>query len=496
MAIVYLHAQRVAARLSFSRALLLAASLVLAGASRSAVAADYRDAIGYSQLAAALRHLTPDGNGIRLAQVEAPVQARMAFWNLGASGTWWPDPDDTEFNGKRLHEPVGHPPGPHSAHATSVARLFYGGHSSMAYGVEDIDLLSANDFTRDILRPGSLLFPAQLQARVINHSWVGSTGSQIYDSELLRRLDWSINTDRNLHVVGVANGNPSPPLLGNAFNVLPVGRSDGGHGHGTVEIDSVYREGRAMPLIVAPMSTTSAATPIVSAAAVLLMQAAQRWPAFSQGFRRTLDGSLLRDGARPEVIKALLMAGARRDFDVAGVKADYRAKLADRTANGLDRRYGAGQVDVLSSYAILSGGEQRSIEDGDDGRRVVRRFGYDFDAEFGGAEGSNDVANYVLPTSARPRRLSATLVWNVRVSTGSGGGAAFNVAADLPDLDLELFDDTTARRVAASSSWADNTETLWLVLEPHHDYRLVVRRAGDQAPFAWRYALAWRVVSE
>lgn len=461
-----------------------------------AAAADYRDAIGYAELRAALGERLPDGHGVRVAQVEAPVQARTALWTLRAEGTWWPDAADVEFNGKHLHDVSERTAGAHSAHANSVARLFYGGHSSMAFGVDEIDLLSANDFTQNILRPGSLLFPAQLQARVINHSWVGSTGSQLYDAEMLRRLDWSVNTDRTVHVVGVANGNPSPTLLGNAFNVIPVGRSDGGHGYGTRELDSVYREGRVMPLIVAPMNTTSGATPIVAAAAVLLMQTAQRWPAFSAGKQRTLDGQLLRDGARPEVIKALLMAGADRRFAYDGTPIDYRAQLADRTPNGLDRRYGAGQIDVLNSYAILSGGEQRSAEDQKGRPKPVREFGYDFDMDFGGSDGSNGVANYTLPGSARARRLSTTLVWNVRITTGGSGGSAFDVAAQLHDLDLELYDDTEARRVAASDSWQDNTESLWLMLQPGHDYRLVVRRADGEQPFSWRYALAWRITAD
>jgi hypothetical protein len=226
---------------------------------------------------------------------------------------------------------------------------------------------------------------------------------------------------------------------------------------------------------------------------VLLVQTAQRWAGFSAGIQRTLDGQLIRDGARPEVIKALLMAGADRNFEIDGKVIDYRAQLADRTPNGLDRRFGAGQVDVLKSYAILSGGEQRSAEDQRGRLRPVRPFGYDFDIDFGGADGSNGVANYTLSRSSRPRRLSATLAWNVRIDTGGGGGSAFDVGARLHDLDLELYDDTEARRVAASDSWQDNTETLWLTLQPGHDYRLVVRRADGEEPFSWRYALAWSI---
>jgi hypothetical protein len=61
------------------------------------------------------------------------------------------------------------------------------------------------------------------------------------------------------------------------------------------------------------------------------------------------------------------------------------------------------------------------------------------------------------------------------------------------DLDLELFDDTEATRVAVSSSWAENTETIRLQLRAGHHYRIVVRRGDSEQVFLWRYALAWRV---
>jgi hypothetical protein len=475
------------------RVFIFSGGLALSGSFAAPVAAeDYRDEVGYVQLQAALNGRLPDGHGIAVAQVEAPVNSKPEFWRYGAAGTWWPDPEDIEFKGKQLGYGSPHADGEPSGHANSVARLFYGGHSAMAFAVSAIDLYSATDWTQSVMRTGTPIFPAQMSARVVNHSWVGSAGSEIYDAELLRRLDWSVNTDRSVHVVGVANGNPSPPLLGNAFNVIAVGRSDGDNGFGTREIDGVYREGRAMPQIVAPMNTTSAATPIVASAAVLLIDAAQRWSTFSKGEQRTLAGGILRDGERPEVIKALLMAGARRDFPSGEGRSDYRTSVENRTVNGLDRRFGAGEVNILNSFAILSGGEQRSLEDSGKSSGNITAYGYDFDNDFGGTDGSNAVANYPFHIT-RARTLSATLAWNARIATGGTSYSAFDVEAQLYDLDLELYDDTEARRVAASTSWADNTETLWLPLVAGHDYRLVVRKADGEADFSWRYALAWRI---
>ncbi|MCG3203123.1 MAG: hypothetical protein NFCOHLIN_03042 [Gammaproteobacteria bacterium] len=457
---------------------------------RGALAADYREIIGYRRLVEVLGIYVPNGRGVRIAQVEAPLLSRPGLWQFAAAGAWRPDIDDGDFAGKRLHLSTATGEGGISGHATAVGRLLYGASGSMASAATDIDVYSATNWMRDVLRTGSMFFPAQMSARVVNHSWVGSTGSPVYDSEVLRRLDWSVNADRNLHVVGIGNGNPSPPLLGNAFNVISVGRSDGRHGSGTAEIDSVYREERTMPLLVAPMDTTSAATPVVAAAAAALVQTAQRWATFSRNTVRTLDGAALPDGARPEVIKALLMAGANREFRAGNGASDYRRELVRRSANGLDRIYGAGQLNVLNSYAILSGGEQRSAED--DRRRggIIKPYGYDFDDAFGGEAGSNEVANYHFRADRRHRWLTATLAWNVRISTDSA--AAFAGVPELVDLDLELFDDTEARRVAVSASWAENTETIRLELTPGHDYRIVVRLGDGEETFLWRYALAWR----
>src|SRR3990172_7580648 len=104
--------------------------------------------------------------------------------------------------------------------------------------------------------------------------------------------------------------------------------------------------------------TASSATPVVAAAAALLVQSAHRYPTFSQSSVRTLEGEVLYDAERPEVIKAILMAGADRvaSNDDGTSVSDYRGSLDRRTDNGLDRRYGAGQLNVLNSYAILSGG--------------------------------------------------------------------------------------------------------------------------------------------
>ena len=457
------------------------------------MAFDYREAIGYTRLQQALGKRLPDGAGLHVAQVEAPLRSDPGFWHLASAGSWWPDATDEEFEHKRFAYVSAKGDGAHSGHASGAGRLFYGRESSIAPGITRIDLYNATEWINTVLRSGSVFYPGQMSARVVNHSWVGSTGSPVYDSELLRRLDWSVNADRSLHVVGISNGEDSPALLGNAFNVIPVGRSDGHHGTSTVAVDSVYREGRSLPLLVAPFETASSATPVVAAAAALLVQSAHRYPTFSQSSVRTLEGEVLYDAERPEVIKAILMAGADRvaSNDDGTSVSDYRGSLDRRTDNGLDRRYGAGQLNVLNSYAILSGGEQRSSEDSPKRRAAVAWYGFDFDSDFGGAGGSNALATYRFTADSSRRWLTATLAWNVTITTS---GDTFEANVLLHDLDLELYDEADDRPVAVSASWSQNTESLWLPLTSGHSYRLVVRAAGEgEAPFQWRYALAWRI---
>ena len=59
------------------------------------------------------------------------------------------------------------------------------------------------------------------------------------------------------------------------------------------------------------------------------------------------------------------MAGADRitSNPVSANITDYRAIVANQTSNGLDRRFGAGQLDIFTSYEMLLAGEQQSLED-------------------------------------------------------------------------------------------------------------------------------------
>lgn len=126
-----------------------------------------------------------------------------------------------------------------------------------------------------------------------------------------------------------------------------------------------------------------------------------------------------------EVVKALLMAGT--DRVTRNTSSANLASFAGASSNGLDPRYGAGQLNVLQSYNLLAAGEKPSTEDGGTGGAAS---GYDYDNAFGGAPGANAMATYPLGTLARSGKLQATLVWHALI-TEDGSGVCSTRAPEL-----------------------------------------------------------------
>ncbi len=462
-----------------------------------AAGADYRDDIGETRLRAELSAAAPTGRGVPVLLGEAIVfvdhDGNPATPSVPA---WLPDPANPAFSGKTILDRSGATPGAYSGHATGVAELFFGT-QSIAPAITQIDAYRADDW----LGPGFLYGgvgnppPGFTAARVGNHSYVGSTGNLQVDGDLLRRMDWLSATDEFLHCVGLTNGSANQPILASAFNVIAVGRTDGSHGIGSAGVDAVYSAGRVRPDVVAPQSTTSAATPLVAAAAALLIQAGHEHPDWSTDpvtvATTNRAGITVYNAERVEVIKAALMAGADRfTINSGGANIhDYRTNPSDRAANGLDRRFGAGQLNIHASYHILAAGEQNSREDLPSAAPIGKQ-GFDYDPAFGGASGTNPTGTYEFTTGPAPEVLTVALVWNLAVDGGSA--LVFDGTSRLHDLNLKLLDANTGATVMASTSTTETTEHLWLPLEPNRAYRLRVEAAEGVAPFAWDYALAWR----
>jgi hypothetical protein len=462
------------------------------------------DPFGYERLKAELGDATPDGSGIAVHLVEGSVDITETVDGVETSvGTGFaPDVADVDF----LDVNIDVTPSVfarHSSHATSVGRRLFGKANSMSPGIVDVHAFESMTWIVSVLNMGRARLPETKAARIANHSWVGNADHPELPArrsvEILRRLDWLIDSDEFIQVVGF-NGDPDSPLLSGAWNAISVSHIDGAYAEHspTVGWDD-YPVGRTRPDLVVPERNPSSAAPRVASAVALLIDGAQATASAAgsegAGFP-SRAGAKFFNAERGEVIKAALMAGAARAVpqraDSGGI-ADYRASDR-RTANGLDRRYGAGALDIYNSYRIVTAVEHDSNEDRSGADAVISASGFDFDPSFGGRGGSNSSASYRVSAAPRDRDLTVALVWNARVS--SGQGLRFDRPAETYDLDLVLYEldaDGEPLDIVASRSRIDNTEHITAQLAANRDYALRVETGSGQAPFEWDYALAWRL---
>ncbi len=463
------------------RAAPLALAALLAAPLASAAPA-YTAAIGYERLVAEFGEDVPTGHGVSVAQVEPPSGDDAP--RVG------PDRGHRNLSDVRLHAPRGHVAWG-SRHATSVANLFYGRGRSIAPGIRDVEVYAAADFIRMVAGWRQLPAAARSGARVWNHSWVGGAGPHV--ASVLARFDAVAHEEDWIVVCGVRNKGNNDPYLASAYNAIAVGMSNGRHAKGAAHVNSAYNSGRTRPHLVAPMNTSSASVPLVSAAAALLLEAGTD-PLLSRDRASTIGGRRLYNAQRASVVKAALLAGASRTaIPLTAIEGEtppaWRERAAHRTDNGLDRRFGAGQLDVDNSYRIVAGGEFNSRQD-QPGDALLASAGFDFDPAFGGLDDSNGSATYEL-VAAADGRLAVALVWPVTPDTHAPANTRVH------DLALTLLDGTDGeRRVAHADGRSDNDEHLYAPVKADHRYRIVVGRALDQAPFASEYALAWRIETD
>jgi hypothetical protein len=436
----------------------------------------------------------PDGSGIRVSHIEAPSK-------VGDDPAWMPNPAKPQFSGKTITNESFATPGLFSGHANGTGNHFYGNKSSISPGIVKIasyrstHWLGAGLLRTDSGKPGFRLQPRTSASRIGNHSWIGTVDT--FDVEVLSRLDWVIERDEFVQVTGYT-GHMDQPLLSSAYNVIAVNRSDAVTTSGSADAGGIYTSGRSKPDLVVPASHTSQAVPKLAAATALLISIAHDRPSLStdpvEMSVSNRNGDTIFNAERVEVIKAVLMTGAARSTtNTSGVDiTDYRTDPDDRTRNGLDRRFGAGQLNIYNSYQIIAAGEQNSNEDANENSGPIGLIGFDYDPAFGGSGGSNAQATYFFSTHTDPVRLQASLVWNLAID----GGAAFSFdpTATLFDLDLFLFDVTEPGNwvlIGSSESSSENSENLWLLLEGAKDYAMQVKTGSGQTAFNWDYALAW-----
>lgn len=432
----------------------LVRAVIVVVACAATLYADEKAEIGFTSLQSRLGTQLPTGSGIQATQVEADPDP-------DEPPVYFPNPESAEFAGKMLTPQTPNPV--ISSHATTVGGYFYGLFRSTAPGINTILAYEANDWLAGgFLAPGR--YPLTDGSRVQNHSWIGGSPTDATAIQLLRRVDYAVQRDGIVVCAGVNNGDAAamPVLVASAYNVLAVGLTNGGSSYGPTRVEG----GRVKPDLVAPLSATSWATPVVAACAALLLETEDRVaPAL---------------GAVPKALLArtLLMAGATKDeFAYAG---GWRKGFAMPSTDGkvpFDYRFGAGELNIDNSHRILTAGE---YEPG--GAATVASTGWDYGTLVAGTP-----SRYFLdiPPFSYADTFSVVLAWNRRLLV-STTGSYFPMMANL-DLRLAKADGfQVGSLVDQSVSTVDNVEHIFARRLPPGRYVLEVTSITG-----WPYALAW-----
>ena len=451
--------------------------LCLAGASLPVpwARADYQEDTGFKRLQAELGAAIPDGTGVSVTQVEAALpnppfgvnayipQAAASDASFTATGL---------FDGKTFNPKSG--AGAASFHAVEVGSLFYGidtalGNNppSMSPGIVDVNFWEANSYMNTVLSPSGLEPVAETRAAQC-HPWIYDSANSSQAPtvrDYVRRMDYAINRDNFVSVVGLNNGPTSvvPDMWASGYNVISAGLTNGEHSRGGVTSD-MDGPARRKPEIVAPLTATSHAAGYIAGAAALLRQKADQIGTVNARKNRT--------------IKAVLLAGA--------TKEEFPAW--SRTATDpIDAIYGAGELNIYNSYMILNGGEQPA------GQTTGRPFmAWDYNSMSG--NGSTEY-RINIPAGQYGAELSAFIVWHRTPTDTNPQAGVFALGNDtLINFDLTLLRYPSAGGAATtidtSTSTLYNLEHVWKKNLPAGNYSL---RVGRGSGISHDYAIAWRV---
>ncbi|MFT5301139.1 MAG: hypothetical protein ACI87E_001822 [Mariniblastus sp.] len=408
--------------------------------------------VGFTALQAEKGAALEDGAGLAVMQAEAP----------DGDGDYLADITNAQFSGKTFTEGSGASGA--NGHATSVGLNFYGNTNSMSPGITNITGFDANGYLGTYLGANTGADPNTTAFDIGNHSYVGRASAQFTAAiaeNLLERVDFVVNRDNTIMVVGADNGSGSatPRVLAPSYNSITVGLSSGNHSQ---TLTPNYGAPRfATQLVVPSVSFTSFSTPVVSSAAAILRQAGA-----GTNFIQN------------EVIRATLFAGATKDEFASW----------DRTAaRPMDEVFGFGELNILNSYHIFEGGEFAGSTT--DPASDVGLQGWDYD-DF---NGSDDLFYDFSIGAGLQADVSAVLSWNMEITDINNTGF-FTASRNLADLNLHLFDSSGSfmGNLLDSSDGTDyNNEHIYMQGLAAGDYTF--RVSGDSATdfgFAWNVATA------
>lgn len=428
-------------------ALLLAAALTT-----TAAAIDGRPDTGWNALLAELGPNMPDGANIRVMQVEAPQSgAYLPFVNPGAG----------EYLGKTIVDQTGGNLA--SSHANVVGRTWFGNTLGYAPGITIIEGYEAGDYLNTVIQWNGTGNATRLNlgsVRIVNNSWI-STTTGTPANRATRRTDYQTDVNGVIYVNGVNNGSATsvPPILASSYNGIAVGLSNGGSSLGP----TVFDGSRCKPDIVAPEGVVSFAAPQVAGAVAMLLDQAQT--------------HALVEGERPQVIKAILQAGAEK---LAGWQKGAPG-AADDVTRPLDFRQGAGELQVDRNYVIMAAGRQPPSSSA---LRPRRAWAY---------EGIQDgqAHDQLVQIGTGNTTLAASLTWHRH----HGGNFSTDAMLALNNLALELWETDAqwqpATLIQESRSLVDNVQHIYATALPHGIYLLRVTRSTAGAPATEPYGLAW-----
>lgn len=385
----------------------------------------------------------PTGFGVVASHVEG-----------GKSNEYAPHVRDERFRGVKfqLRSGISNIGG----HAHSTAKILYGP-KSYAPGIKHVNCYhAANWLKQGCLFTGTNRPPKSDGADLINHSWIAGDANA-FTKQVLRRVDYLIDTYDTIMVIGVNNGpkTPVPPMLASCYNGIAVGRDNGQSSGGRTRVEG---KGRSKPDLVAPGGLTSYCTPMVSAVAARLIQVAKAHPHAKQA-------------RKAQVIKATLLAGA--------VKTQYWQHTPIRP---LDNRLGAGIVNIDHSYQIL---KQQPIFSG----MITAPTGWSYFSIT-----PREMLSWYWDVKTDMENATLALVWHRRIDGRqlTERLTRKTVWLDRPrmaDLDIK-FISMDAGEIASSHSTVDNVELIYVPKLKAGQYEIQISRK-DPLNEDWTAALAW-----
>ena len=425
-----------------------------------AVASPQTETIGLDLLRATDPSLT--GNGVRVAQPEAPVSS--TDWQVNPSSVGQPVSLFTYYSSGGSSTAFPNGLGSESGHANGVGMNFYGSTNGTAPGVAHVDNYEANYFYQSVVTPG-----LPIPAKIVNQSFV--FGNNPPQTTADTQYDNYAAQNNTLFVSGVGNsGAPMAPST--SYNGIGVGAFGGASAVGPTTDN-----GRSKPDITAPGEATSFSTPYVAGSAAILVQAGAR----GDGGAGTASAS-----ADIRTLKALLLNGAVKP-----------AGWTHTTTAPLDTRYGAGILNVFNSHRQLAAGKKAFVES----TTVSSGGAHPPGSNSGNLDGVGWDFNTIASTITQDRvnhyyfnfpagggsnySVTATLVWNRPAAQSSAN-----------NLDLFLYDTSNGSVVASSVSAVDNVEHLHVTNLVAGRYDLqVLKRGGLGNMGTETYAIAFELIA-